>query len=93
LTGLEHIQLAVLNSELEVNEIVVVVLEFVVDVLQILVDPLPDATISEVLLHNTDVDWGTNTRHDILTLGVLKELAIQCCWLGTEFWISREADS
>ena len=70
-TGLEHIELAVLHGELHILHIVIVALQQVADFLELL------EGLGELLSHLGDGHGGTDAGHHVLALGVGQKLAEQ----------------
>ena len=67
-TGLKHIELAVLNGELHILHVVVVVLQDLADLNELCV------SLGELLSHLSDGHGGTNACNDVLALCVGEEL-------------------
>ena len=70
-TGLEHIELAVLNGELHILHISVVVFKSLANLCELL------ECLGELLLHLCDVHRCTNARDNVLALCVCQELTEQ----------------
>ena len=75
-TGLEHIELTVLNGELHVLHITVVILKQLADLLEV------GKRLGELGLHLGNGHGGANTCNDVLALCVGKELAHQVLFAG-----------
>ena len=69
--GLEHVELAALDRELEVLDVAVVLLELLADPHELAVDG------GHVGLHLADLGGRPDARHDVLALGVGEVLAVQ----------------
>ena len=75
-TGLQHVQLAVLHGELHILHIVVVVLQNPANLLELV------ECLGELVRHLRDGHGGTDTGHHVLALGVGQELAHQLLLAG-----------
>ena len=75
-TGLEHIELAVLDGELHVLHISVVIFKDLANLVEL------SEGLGELLLHLGDVHGGTNAGNDVFALGVGKELAEEALVAG-----------
>ena len=75
-TGLEHVQLAVLHGKLHVLHVVVVILQTLADFLELL------EGLGELVSHLLDGHGGTHAGHHVLALGVGQELAHELLLAG-----------
>ena len=76
-SGLEHVELAVLNGELHVLHISVVVLESSANLLELL------ESLGELLSHLSDGHGSTNACNNVLALSVCKELTHELLLAGS----------
>ena len=83
--GLEHVQLAALDRELEVLDVAVVPLELLADALELGID------LGHVGLHLADLRGGPDAGHDVLALGVGEVLAEEHLLAGVG--VARERDA
>ena len=83
--GLEHVQLAALDRELEVLDVAVVLLELLADAQELGVD------LGHVGLHLADLRRGPDAGHDVLALGVGQVLAEQDLLAGVR--VAGEGDA
>ena len=83
--GLEHVQLAALDGELEVLDVAVVLLELLADPQELAVD------LGHVGLHLADLRCGPDAGHDVLALGVGQVLAVQDLLAGVRVAGERHA--
>ena len=84
-SGLQHVELAVLDGELHILHVSVVVLEGLADLVELL------ECLRELLLHLVDVHRGAHARNDVLTLCVGQELTEEA--LLARRRISRERNA
>ena len=75
-TGLQHVELAVLHGELHILHIVIVALQQVADFLELL------EGLGELLSHLGDGHGGADTGHHVLALGVGQKLAEELLLAG-----------
>ena len=75
-TGLQHVELAVLHGELHILHVMVMALQQVADFLELL------ESLGELLGHLGDGHGSPNTGHHVLALGVGQELAKQLLLAG-----------
>ena len=83
--GLEHVQLAALDRELEVLDVAVVALQLLPDAQELPVDR------GHVRLHLADLRRGPDAGHDVLALGVGQVLAEQDLLAGVRVAGERDA--
>ena len=83
--GLEHVQAATLDRELQVLDVAVVLLELLADGHEVVVDLRPE------LAHLGDLDGRPDAGHDVLALRVGQELALQL--LATVDRVAGEGDA
>ena len=83
--GLEHVEAAALDRELEVLDVAVVALELLADALELGVD------LGHVGRHLGDLRRGPDAGHDVLALGVGQVLAVEHLLAGVR--VAREGDA
>ena len=85
IAGLEHVQLAALDRELEVLDVAVVVLELLADAHELRVD------LGHVDRHLGDLGGGPDAGDDVLALGVGQVLAVEHLLAGVR--VAGEGDA
>ncbi len=85
--GLQHVQLALLDRELDVLHVLVVLLELVLDFHQFLIDGVVP------LAHLFGWRWSADTSHNVFTLSVDQELTKELILAGVRVAGERDASS